>query len=239
VNLTNLANAWSLVTPLCNGLTNVCNGISQGTTISTTALAPSAATIAAGTSVVLTATVTGSAGIPTGTVTFLVNGTVEGSGTLNASGIATYTYTTSCADLASLTLPELTPSGGGDGSIKRRSPQHIPWYAAGSGAPIVCLLLLALPRKRQLSGFLVLLLAVTLIAGTSGCGSSQSGPPATPPTNPNLPTPGLLILSASYSGNSTYSGSIASGISAAGFTTSSSTVTPIKVTVAVGSCTAI
>jgi Bacterial Ig-like domain (group 3)/FG-GAP-like repeat/FG-GAP repeat len=59
-------------------------------TATTTALTASAATINAGASVTFTATVTGTAGTPTGTVTFLDNTTTLGTGTLNASGVATY-----------------------------------------------------------------------------------------------------------------------------------------------------
>ncbi len=59
----------------------------------TTALTSSAATITAGGSVTFTATITGasgSTGVPAGTVTFLDGTTTLGTGTLNGSGVATY-----------------------------------------------------------------------------------------------------------------------------------------------------
>jgi subtilase family serine protease len=95
VDLYNLASAWNKVTPLGNG--------SLGPNMSTTGLVASSTSVAAqGTgspSVTLTATVTGSNGTPTGTVQFLVNNTIVGSGTLNGSGIATYAFATSCSGL--------------------------------------------------------------------------------------------------------------------------------------------
>ncbi len=108
VDLNNLANDWNLVTP--NGLGTIGSNIPN---ISSTALAASSTSVAAGTSVTLTATVTGftitsalyttltpTAGpTPTGSVQFLVNNVVVGSGTLNASGVATYTFVSSCSTL--------------------------------------------------------------------------------------------------------------------------------------------
>ncbi len=61
--------------------------ITAGST--TTALTASASSIAVGSSVTFTATVTGTS--PTGTVTFKNGATTLGTGTLNGSGVATYT----------------------------------------------------------------------------------------------------------------------------------------------------
>jgi hypothetical protein len=109
VNLTNLANVWSTVTPLGVG--------SLGPDISTTSLTASPSTAAVGATVTLTATVTGYVATlsnplnlastpsltpgpaPTGTVNFVANNAVVGSGTLNGSGIATYSWITSCSNL--------------------------------------------------------------------------------------------------------------------------------------------
>ena len=83
VNVSNLVNDWSLVTPIANTA-------ASGSTASTTSVATSASSVTAGATVTFTATVTGSAGTPTGTVTFLVNNAVVGTGTLS-SGQAPYT----------------------------------------------------------------------------------------------------------------------------------------------------
>jgi subtilase family serine protease len=119
VNLTNLANAWNLVKPLGVG--------SLGANTSVTALTVSATTIAAGGTVTLTATVIGSAGTPTGTVQFFANNVALGSAvSLPSSGIATYSWVTSCSALGQQVLsasysgdtnyqgsigPVLTPNG--------------------------------------------------------------------------------------------------------------------------------
>jgi subtilase family serine protease len=96
IDLNNLANAWKLVTPLGLG--------SAGPAISSTALAASSLSLTAGATVTLTATVTGASGTPTGTVQFLVNNGIVGSATLNGSGVASYTYTTSCSTIGQLVL---------------------------------------------------------------------------------------------------------------------------------------
>lgn len=68
------------------------SGTAPVATASTTALSASATSIAVGSSVTLTATVTPASGTPTptGTVTFKDGTTALGTGTLNSSGVATY-----------------------------------------------------------------------------------------------------------------------------------------------------
>ncbi|MFP5230300.1 MAG: FG-GAP-like repeat-containing protein [Acidobacteriota bacterium] len=76
------------------------------TAASTTSLSASAATIQAGQSVTLTATVSGPSGnstVPTGAVTFLDGTTTLGTGTLNSSGVATYTTSALSAGAHSMT----------------------------------------------------------------------------------------------------------------------------------------
>lgn len=96
VDLNNLASDWNLVTPLGVG--------SLGSGISSTALTASSISVSAGASVTLTATVTGSAGTPTGTVQFLTNSTALGSPVTLVSGVATYTFVTSCSTLGQQNL---------------------------------------------------------------------------------------------------------------------------------------
>jgi hypothetical protein len=225
VNLTNLANAWTKVAPLGNG--------SSGTNASTTALTVSPGTVAAGATVMFTATVAGTAGAPTGTVQFLVNGAVVGTGTL-ASGVATYTYTTSCANLAALTMPKLLPT---QPAARPESGRGL-WYGAGSGTLAACLFFVMLPRRRRLSNLYVALIAVAITAGLAGCsgGGTVANPSTSTTTTTTSTTNGHLVITASYSGSSTYAGSIASGLTAAGFTTTTSTVTPVLVTVTPGGC---
>jgi FtsP/CotA-like multicopper oxidase with cupredoxin domain len=87
---------------------------------STTTLTASAAAVAPGQSVTLTATVSGGSPTATGTVTFANGGTKLGTGTLNASGVAT---------LATTSLPlganSITAAFGGDTN-----------YAASTSSPV-------------------------------------------------------------------------------------------------------
>ena len=223
VNLTNLANAWTKVAPLGNG--------SNGTNTSTTTLVVSPGTVAAGATVTFTATVSGTAGTPTGSVQFLVNGAVVGTGTLT-NGVATYTYTTGCANLAAITMPRLLPES--PAATSRHG--HGFWYEAGSGTVMAAgLFFLFMPRRRRLSSLYVALIAVAVAAGLAGC--SGGGTVANIPASTNTSSSnGHLVVTASYSGSTTYAGSIASGLSAAGFTSTTSTVTPIEVTVTPGGC---
>ena len=96
-NVTNLANDWTLVTPLGIG--------SLGSNVTTTALAATPTSAAAGATVTLTATVVGStAATPTGTVQFLANNVALGSavnvtGTATSTATATYSWVTGCSNL--------------------------------------------------------------------------------------------------------------------------------------------
>ena len=223
INLTNLANAWAGIRPLGSG--------NNGSARSTTTISVSPGTVAAGAPVTFSASVSGSSGTPSGTVQFLVNGTVVGTDTLN-NGVATYTYTTSCANLAALSIPMLSPM--------KSAPAH---YSHGAGSTIVAagLLFLFAPRRRRLTSLYVAVIAIAVTAGLAGCssGTTSTTSPASTSTSPTA-TPSSsnsnLVITASYSGNSTYAGSIAAGITAAGFTTTSSGVTPITVIVTPGGC---
>jgi subtilase family serine protease len=137
VDLFNLASDWTKVTPLGIG--------SLGPGISSTALTPSVASIAAGSSVTFMATVTGqnvtsesplvtTAGTatPTGTVQFLVNNTIVGTSPLNGSGVATYTYTTSCATLGQGLL-DATASYSGDSNYAGSKGPTLDALGAGVG----------------------------------------------------------------------------------------------------------
>ena len=67
-----------------------------------------------------------------------------------------------------------------------------PWYAAGSGATLACLLLIMVPRKRKLGALLAVLLSVAVVsavgcsntATTSGGGGGGGGGTTTSPASP-------------------------------------------------------
>lgn len=79
---------------------------------SATTLAASAATVTSGSPVTLTATVTATGGTPTGSVSFLEGSTVLGAGTLNSSGVATYTVNNAAVGTHTYTV-----SYGGDANL--------------------------------------------------------------------------------------------------------------------------
>ncbi|HEV2645202.1 MAG TPA: protease pro-enzyme activation domain-containing protein [Acidobacteriaceae bacterium] len=103
VNLTNLANAWSLVTPLGVGTLGANNSV--------TTLTASPSNITAGATVTLTATVSGSAGSPTGTVQFFANGVAIGGPVTLSGNTAMYSWVTGCSALGQQVL---TASYSGD-----------------------------------------------------------------------------------------------------------------------------
>jgi subtilase family serine protease len=96
VNLTNLANAWTAVTPLGVG--------SLGTNTSVTTLTASPGSVTVGATVNLTATVAGSGGTPTGTVQFFANGVAVSSAITLTGNTATYAWVTSCSALGQQVL---------------------------------------------------------------------------------------------------------------------------------------
>ena len=74
----------------------------------------------------------------------------------------------------------------GAGPDSGRHPAgRVPWYAAGSGATLACMVLLGLPRRRRWTGLLAVLLSVAAF-GVVGC-SNTSNTGGTP-TNPTTPT---------------------------------------------------
>jgi subtilase family serine protease len=59
-----------------------------------------------------------------------------------------------------------------------------PWYAAGSGATLAGMILLAVPRRRRWGALVAVILSVAAI-GAVGCGGSSSSSAPTTPTNPS------------------------------------------------------
>ncbi|HUD21552.1 MAG TPA: protease pro-enzyme activation domain-containing protein [Acidobacteriaceae bacterium] len=97
VDLNNLANDWTLVTPPVPP--------ALGANLSATTLTASTSSVGAGSAVTLTASVSGSAVAPTGSVQFLVNNVAVGTPvTLNSSGVATYAWTPTCSSLGQQSL---------------------------------------------------------------------------------------------------------------------------------------
>ena len=82
------------------------------------------------------------------------------SGALSTSFVVKASQTTTKLDRPGL-LPHSQPSGKG------------PWYVAGSGATLACMLLLTFPRRRRWGALLAVLISVAAISAI-GCGGSSS-----------------------------------------------------------------
>jgi len=167
VDLNNLANASSVYAPVVSGF----KLSSSATTVSGV---PTITVATGGTVPGVTITVTPVAGF-TGTVAF--TGKVYGSGSPTIS-FSPQTVTISSTSSASTTL---TLSGAVANLRQPNAPGRIDGapslaevkFAAGSGVAIASLLLIVLPRKRRLTGLLMVALASALAVGASGCGGSS------------------------------------------------------------------
>jgi hypothetical protein len=81
------------------------------------------------------------------------------------------------------TAAALKPQGSGHGSSGRT-----PWYAAGSGATLACMILFTLPRRRRWGALLAAVLSVAALTAVGCSNTSTTGTPSTP-TNGTTPTP--------------------------------------------------
>jgi subtilase family serine protease len=87
---------------------------------------------------------------------------INSSTAATTSFVLTATQTTTTGALKGLKFPSSHPPMG-----------RTPWYAAGSGATLACLILLTVPRRRRWGALLALCVSVAAI-GAAGCGSSSS-----------------------------------------------------------------
>jgi subtilase family serine protease len=122
--------------------------------------------------------------------------------TLTASGAGSTATTTLTLSgiIASMHMPNL-PGTASSATMLARQGSHRtpPWTVTGSGAILAALLLLVLPRRRRLTGLLLMALSVALAAGVTGCGGSSQ--PAPPATNPYAGTY-MVTVTGAYTGSS-------------------------------------
>jgi subtilase family serine protease len=127
-------------------------------------------------------------------------GTVNMTATNNSEMTATTSFTVSPVSITSAagvstsfvvvaSQPETSADlKSGLASNSGRHPSNkTPWYAAGSGATLACLLLFTLPRRRRWAGLLVVLLSVAALSAvgcsnTSTIGNTTGGGTTTPVT---------------------------------------------------------
>jgi hypothetical protein len=214
------------IVPAANGanLNNynvvIVNGTLSVTAASTTTTLSAPATATYGSNVTLTATVASTAGTPGGTVTFYSGATALGTGTLNASGVATLSTTTIPVGTSGLTAAygangNFAASTSAASSITvNQGSQTITFPAIGShaygSAPFA-------------------------VTATSSAGSGypvtitvQSGPATISGGTVSLTGAGTVVLLASQAGNNDYSAATA---------TQSFQVTPAPLTVTANNAT--
>ena len=130
------------------------------TTITTLALSQNPSP--AGQAVTLTATVTSPSGTPSGTVSFLSNGVAIGSGTLNGSGVATYTVASQPAGTYAITAQYA-----GSSTFNTSTSTSVSWNVLASGVTLA----LSTPSLTVTSGVPTsnpVTLTVTPFGGYSG-----------------------------------------------------------------------
>ncbi len=124
------------------------------------------------TSAGITFTVTPAAGF-TGTVTLIMTNNDSMTATPSFSP-TTLTFTSATAQTtsfvvkASQTTAQLVKP-----DLRQRPSSRAPWYAAGSGATLACVLLITLPRRRRWPALLALVLSVAALSAV-GCGGNTS-----------------------------------------------------------------
>jgi hypothetical protein len=92
---------------------------------------------------------------------------------------------------------------------------RVPWYAAGSGATLACMLLLTLPRRRRWSALLAVMLFVAAFSAigcsnssTTGGTSSGSGGTTPTPTPAGTYTFTITATASATTGNLVHSASV-------------------------------
>jgi hypothetical protein len=84
----------------------------------------------------------------------------------SATGVTTSFIVKASQTTAQLIQPGLTP-------FQHHPSGRSPWYAAGSGATLACMLLLTIPRRRRWAGLLAVILSVAVLTAV-GCGGNTS-----------------------------------------------------------------
>ena len=115
--------------------------------------------------------------------------------TLTSSGTASTTLTL-YAFQSSVSNGVQTPISTASNRVPTGTPSSVaPWYAAGSGAALACMMLLFLPKRRRWSALLAAILSVAAL-GALGCGSGGSLASTTTVSNAAPGTYNLTVTAA-------------------------------------------
>ncbi|MDQ1453872.1 MAG: hypothetical protein QOK38_3738 [Acidobacteriaceae bacterium] len=115
----------------------------------------------------------------------------------SATGVTTsFIVKASQSTTAQLIQPGLAP-------LQHHPSGRTPWYAAGSGATLACMLLLTIPRRRRWAGLLAVVLSAAVLTAV-GCGGNTS-------TTGGSPSGGTGSTTNAKSGTYTFTITAASG----------------------------
>jgi regulation of enolase protein 1 (concanavalin A-like superfamily) len=179
----------------------------------TTTLQSSALSVISGIAVTFTATLTGSAN-PTGTVSFSNGNTLLGTGTLNASGVATYSYTTAAAGVLNVSATY----SGDTFNAASSSPTIAVNVTGGASSTTIASAVPATVTQGQTVTFTATVSgsgaiptgSVTFNSGTHSLGSGTlNGSGAATLSSTNVPVGSNSVI-ANYMGDATYSASSSS-----------------------------
>ena len=181
---------------------------------STTTLSVSPANAAPGQTVTFTATVTGPAGgsTPTGTVTFLNGTTTLGTGTLDASGVATFTSATLAANTYNVTASYAGDSGF-NASVSSAQTLTIATVATTTNltitpaAALVGQTVTVVAKVTPTSGTAIPTGTITFLNGSNVLATTAVDGTGSATYTSSSPAAGTFSISAVYSGDATFTGS--------------------------------
>jgi subtilase family serine protease len=114
----------------------------------------------------------------------------------STSGVTT-SFLVKASQTAQLIQPGLAPFQ------RRRPSSNAPWYAAGSGATLACMILLTVPRRRRWAGLFAVILSAAVLTA-AGCGGNTS-------TTGGAPSSGTGTTTNAKSGTYTFTITAVSG----------------------------
>jgi hypothetical protein len=114
----------------------------------------------------------------------------------STTGVTT-SFVVKASQTAQLIQPGLAPFQ------RRRPSSNAPWYAAGSGATLACMILLTVPRRRRWAGLFAVILSAAVLTA-AGCGGNTS-------TTGGAPSSGTGTTTNAKSGTYTFTITAVSG----------------------------
>jgi hypothetical protein len=103
--------------------------------------------------------------------------------TITSGTAGTTSFVVTASEVAAALRPQV------DGTPSHPRSGRTPWYAAGSGATLACMLLLTMPRRRRWGALLAVMLSVAALTAVGCSNTSTTGGGGGGGTTPTTPTP--------------------------------------------------